>query len=442
MRARLAAVRVKPGGGMGGACGRGGKMAGMSDPPFPPRRSGRARHRAPDWIGAPVAPIGQGGTVRRDDEALQLATPPDMPAGAEPTVAAELLADTVALDPGARVLIIGAGNGTLPLVIARRVPVGAVTIADPSYLALMLTRATLAANDITHATLVADPSRPLAPPGTIDVVLLTTPPDRRLSRRWLLAAVAALRPGGRLYLAGANDHGVRSVIADAATLFAVTSLALRQRHRVALAVQPAAPLPVPAWATESGIAPGTWDEFTVQTRGLTLPLRSLPGVFARGRLDPGTALLLDVLAVPPGGSVLDAGCGAGIIGLVAARLGASRVDLVDVNLLAVAAARENVARGGYSGLRVLPSDILSAVPDERYDLIVSNPPFHTGKAVDDRFAVHFVPQAAAALAPGGRVLVVTNSFIRYDRALRQQIGPTAVLAETGQYRVLQATARG
>ena len=111
-------------------------------------------------------------------------------------------------------------------------------------------------------------------------------------------------------------------------------LAYRRRTRVSAATKrvTAQEFPEPAWFWEPGLAPGTWREFDLTRRRATgFHLRTLPGIFAYDRLDEGTALLLEHLQVPEQCSVLDVGCGYGIIGLVAKRLGAAQVDMVDVN---------------------------------------------------------------------------------------------------------------
>lgn len=273
--------------------------------------------------------------------------------------------------------------------------------------------------------------------GAYDRVLLPVPPDRALSRRWLLVAWQALVPGGVLLLAGANAEGGKSALADARKIFAEISESYRQKHRIARAIRtPEAP-PWPAWAGEDGIRPGSWRSFAVDIDGEAIPLRTQPGVFAGDRLDAGTRLLLDHLVVPPGGRVLDVGSGAGIIGIVASRRGAGDVILVDANLLAVETSTRNLATLGIAG-RALASDVYAGVPGERFDLIVSNPPFHRGKQVDLTVADALIDGAPAHLAPGGRLLIVANAFLAYGKRMERVFRHVETIAATRQYHVLMA----
>jgi len=81
-------------------------------------------------------------------------------------------------------------------------------------------------------------------------------------------------------------------------------------------------------------------------------------------------------AVPPGSHVLDVGTGSGVHAMVAARLGAARVDAVEVDPDALINAAENVERNGLAARvrleqALVDAEWLGAVPDE-YDLIVAN----------------------------------------------------------------------
>jgi len=98
------------------------------------------------------------------------------------------------------------------------------------------------------------------------------------------------------------------------------------------------------------------------------------------RLDPGmafgtgshasTRLVLGWLArtLAKDASVLDYGCGSGILAIAAAKLGAGRVDAVDVDPLALAATRDNARANGVE-LRALPPEQL--LPGD-YDVVVAN----------------------------------------------------------------------
>ena len=117
-------------------------------------------------------------------------------------------------------------------------------------------------------------------------------------------------------------------------------------------------------------------EFTY--RGHTLRLTTDSGVFSRGEVDEGSALLLDSLPALTG-RVLDLGCGAGVIGVSVGK--AYPVELVqsDVNERALALTRENLKRNGVAGT-VVESDGFAAL-EGLFDTILTNPPIRAGKAV-------------------------------------------------------------
>jgi 16S rRNA (guanine1207-N2)-methyltransferase len=285
-----------------------------------------------------------------------------------------------------------------------------------------------------------DVAEPAIADGAIDLVAIEVTGDRDLARRWLALARRVARPHGVVLVAGANDAGIRSVIGDARDAIGLSVVEdYRSRSRVAHIAVPPVPPPAPPWLAEPGIAPGSWARFAVAEGGVDLVVETLPGVFSADRLDEGTRLLLAHLDVPAGGTVLDVGCGAGVIGVVAGRRGAASVTMTDVNLLAVAAARRNATLAGVP-VEVVAGDVYGGVGQRRFDLIVSNPPFHQGKVVDYDVPHRLIAEAVDHLAPGGRLVIVANAFLPYDRLMRERFRAVETLTATRQYRVLAARA--
>ena len=99
-------------------------------------------------------------------------------------------------------------------------------------------------------------------------------------------------------------------------------------------------------------------------------LRLDPGVAFGTGSHPTTLLCLRWLAehVTPGASVLDYGCGSGILAIAAAKLGAGRVAGVDVDRQALAASRANAAANGVIAQFGLPDEL----PGEPFDVVVAN----------------------------------------------------------------------
>jgi 16S rRNA (guanine1207-N2)-methyltransferase len=171
--------------------------------------------------------------------------------------------------------------------------------------------------------------------------------------------------------------------------------------------------------------------------GRRLELTSGSGVFARGRVDIGTAVLFRETEPPAGGRVLDLGCGYGVIGLaIAATVPGADVTGADVNERALLLANENAAALGLSDrFRAVRPDELAG--DATYDEIWSNPPIRIGKAALHELLLRWF----ARLAPDGRAVMVVGRNLGGDslqRWLLDQGYPTTRLASAKGFRVLES----
>lgn len=118
----------------------------------------------------------------------------------------------------------------------------------------------------------------------------------------------------------------------------------------------------------------------VTLAGHPVELQTAGGVFSPGGLDVGTQVLLThVPAPPPGGDLLDLGCGWGPIALTLALSSPhATVWAVDVNERALELTRRNAALLGLDNVRAVTPD---EVPDDvRFMTIWSNPPIRVGKS--------------------------------------------------------------
>ncbi|HEV2128424.1 MAG TPA: methyltransferase, partial [Thermomicrobiales bacterium] len=87
-------------------------------------------------------------------------------------------------------------------------------------------------------------------------------------------------------------------------------------------------------------------------------------------------------------------------------------------------------------VHVVAGDVYSGIEGEAYDLIVSNPPFHQGKMINYDMPQRLIGEASEHLKPGGRLVIVANAFLPYDRVMRAHFAEVDVVAATRQYRVL------
>ena len=100
------------------------------------------------------------------------------------------------------------------------------------------------------------------------------------------------------------------------------------------------------------------------------------GVFSKEHADPASQILIE--NVPPlYGSLLDMGCGYGLLGIVLGSVNHVKTTLADINDRAVALAAKNCELNGFDG-KVALSDGFSNI-NENFQTIVTNPPIRAGK---------------------------------------------------------------
>lgn len=138
-------------------------------------------------------------------------------------------------------------------------------------------------------------------------------------------------------------------------------------------------------------------------------------------------LLADVLEVHEGDEVIDVGCGSGILSIIAAKQGASRVFGVDTAPDVVEVASRNAARHGVSDVTTfLHGDLFAPLPQEvRANVIIGDvsgipdslaaesgwfPNRRGGGARGSELPIRMLQAARDRLRTGGRLFLPTGSL--------------------------------
>jgi 16S rRNA (guanine1207-N2)-methyltransferase len=263
---------------------------------------------------------------------------------------------------------------------------------------------------------------------------LLLPPRQRDEARALLArAVAMCAPGGVVVACMPNAEGAKSAETDLRALAGACGHLSKQHCRV-------------FWAT---IDPATTNAaLLAEWQALDAPrpihdgrFLSRPGVFAWDRVDAASALLAAHLPGDLRGHAADLGCG---YGYLAAELlqrcpGIAALDLYEAEARALALARCNLeACAARVSLGFHWHDVTAGLP-RRYDVIVTNPPFHAlGRAERPDIGRGFITAAADALAPGGRLWLVANRHLPYEQVLDARFGTVRTVAQADGFKVIEA----
>lgn len=363
---------------------------------------------------------------------------------------AEAVARTTAASPGAPSVHLGSGNGLVPAVA---LAVGyAPTAADRYFANAEASRRSLeaTANQLAlegvaadwrahHTALVSD----RVDAESCGLATIRIPTDKLGVQHAVAEAFRALAVGGRCLLAGANDEGAKPAAKLLEAVFGHARLdAQHSGCRLLSAVkQQATPIDGTLLASP-WLDANRFHEFPVTAGGTAFTLATRPGVFSWEHLDEAAGILADLMRVEDGEAVLDLGCGAGVLGVTAARQApSSTVLMLDADADAVRCAQRTAAMAQCTNVEVRASDVASAAEQRLFDVVVSNPPFHLGKGTELAIPRAFIEQAYARLVPGGRLYLVANRTLPYERLIAECFGEVRTAHDGRRFKVIGGVRR-
>lgn len=268
-----------------------------------------------------------------------------------------------------------------------------------------------------------------------ELVLVLPPRQREEARAVFARAVRHAMRGGVVLACVPNAEGAKSAQADLARL--VGGVGHLSKHKCRS-----------FWSQPLGdnVDRGVLAEWLA----LDAPCRnaagymSRPGLFAWDRIDTASQLLAAHLPGDLTGRVADLGAGYGYLAsqLVQRCPGVSALDLYEAERRALEPARTNLDAARQASGRVLDigvhwHDVTRGLP-ARYDVIVSNPPFHQGRADQPELGRAFIATAADALLPHGQLWLVANRHLPYEATLGARFSEVLTVADESGFKVINA----
>ena len=224
---------------------------------------------------------------------------------------------------------------------------------------------------------------------------------------------------GKVLVNGAKTDGIESLLK---AVKKVTSVEVLSKAHGKVFWLDATPMPA-EWVAQGGMAKNQ--------NGFN----TAPGMFSYEKVDTGSALLAPYLEGLKG-RVADLGAGWGWLSAQALGPDVSELVLYEAEHLALEASRLNItdARASF-----IWSDVLNLPKTMPFDVVISNPPFHQGRKAEPEIGVGFIEAAARLLKPKGRLLMVANRQLPYERALDAQFRKVTILAQTNGFKLFEAS---
>jgi 16S rRNA (guanine1207-N2)-methyltransferase len=173
-------------------------------------------------------------------------------------------------------------------------------------------------------------------------------------------------------------------------------------------------------------------------RGNSFEFLTASSVFSKKRVDLGTRLLIEAMALPETDAVLDVGCGYGAVGIAAAASNPRlRVVMTDVNTRAVRLARQNAEKNRVHNAEVRCGYLYEPVKDLTFNCVLSNPPVSAGMET----VKALITEAPKVMGNKATFQMVIRSKIgakTLPPVFHKTFGNCTVLARKSGYRVLMA----
>lgn len=270
---------------------------------------------------------------------------------------------------------------------------------------------------------------------SLDRILYRISKEKPLVHYLIGEAARLLRPGGQLVLLGDKGEGIRTYARKAEACLAGT----RQERK----------LGGDSWRVDlvrgqaTGECPPHQDypRLRPACQDARHQYWSKPGLFGWNKIDRGSALLIEQLPamlgspLPRAAAVLDLGCGFGYLALNVATP-QTRLVCTDNNAAALRACRHNLDLAGLGQADVIASNAGDRLTPG-FDLVLCNPPFHSGFSVDGDLTDRFLAAAARLLALNGSACFVVNQHIPLERKASALFADIHTHLDSGQFKLVR-----
>lgn len=161
-----------------------------------------------------------------------------------------------------------------------------------------------------------------------------------------------------------------------------------------------------------------------------------PGVFSADAVDPASRLLAQALPAKLGKEIADLGAGWGYLAAqILTRDSVATLHLVEADHIALACARRNIddARA-----QIHWADAREWGAKGSLDVVVMNPPFHTGRAAEPSLGQAFIANAARLLKPSGQLWLVANRHLPYETTMDELFATVEEVTGDNRFKILRA----
>lgn len=239
-------------------------------------------------------------------------------------------------------------------------------------------------------------------------------------------ALKQTRPGGVVVVDGGRTDGIDSVQKQLKSVLPLAGSLAKFHGRLFWISRPKSlPDMIQTWL--SGLIPRQNEDGFLTAAGM----------FSPDHIDLGSALLAGQFDGRLKGLVADLGAGWGWLAARALAVGnIKRIDLYEAESTALDAAKANLAG---ASAEFHWSDVPNLSTEIRYDAVITNPPFHQGRAATPALGLEFIKKAAKILKPSGALWLVANRQLPYEADLSQHFRHWQILNETDQFKVVLAT---
>jgi 16S rRNA G1207 methylase RsmC len=157
-------------------------------------------------------------------------------------------------------------------------------------------------------------------------------------------------------------------------------------------------------------------------------------VFSREKLDIGTRFFLEHIPSNCTGSILDLGCGNGLVGIKAKMINPkASMIFSDDSKMALLSAKKNYNKISQDDAEFVWINCFEQTCERELDLVLCNPPFHQGHTIGDFVAIQMFKDANKTLKKGGVLRIIGNLHLGYQVELKKIFGNATKIAQNKKF---------